>query len=44
MARDAINRVCSEWGSGEQGVRSKEEEFSPLQEQHPAPLPLFNAQ
>ncbi|AUB41583.1 hypothetical protein COO91_07631 [Nostoc flagelliforme CCNUN1] len=30
--------------AGEQGAGSKGEEFSPQQEQHPAPLPLFNAQ
>lgn len=35
-------------GSGEEAgellAGSKGEEFSPQQEQHPAPLPLFNAQ
>jgi hypothetical protein len=30
--------------ASEQGAGSKAEEFSSEQEQHPAPLPLFNAQ
>ncbi|AUB40877.1 hypothetical protein COO91_06913 [Nostoc flagelliforme CCNUN1] len=42
--------IAYKWGvgSGEEAgellAGSKGEEFSPQQEQHPAPLPLFNAQ